>query len=90
MPLQRFNTNQFNIDREAAEFTLFEEASTLGMRVGTPYFHTIELVSQRSNVVIELVLDIADAIIQERERGDVAVFRYQNRANKIHVNIFND
>jgi len=88
--LQRFNTSQFNIDRAAAELTLFEEASTLRMPIGPHHFHTIELMSQRTGVVIELGLDIADAIHQERECGEVQVFRYQNRANKIHVVIFND
>jgi hypothetical protein len=87
--LQRFNTNQFHIDRNAAELTLHEEASTLRMPIG-PIFHTIELVSQRTGVVIELGLDMYDVMEQEKKHGEVQVFHYRNKANKIYVTIYND
>lgn len=88
--MQRFNTNQFRIDRSQPNaLVLSAEASQLRMPPGI-VFHTVELVSQRTGVVLELGLDMADVVLQEREHGEVKVFHYRNTANAIQVTVFND
>jgi hypothetical protein len=88
--LQRFNTKQFQIDNTRKHaLALSAEASQIGLPPGDIY-HTVELVSQRTGVVLELGLDMADIVLQEQKYGEVKVFHYSNKANDVFVTVFND